>query len=310
MSDDDGSDGAGEAAAINSVVQPLRKQAKKHASKLEKLEAQLKAFEKDRNTETERREALEKQLAEISAGASMVKGTLDASPWRAEYERVTADLRATEKKLADVLDEQRVQLAAHTQVFQSTQTTVASLSQGHSLLQSEHGDGTRRSAEELRALTARLDHMRGEFAERVTHTFAESTAHADRLTQRMQQDLLRLEHDIAQRAQSTQVTDTSASLQSEIRELRSANEELRRDFRASQAQLQELRDAQHGFVLKTTVWTCICNARLIKLLAYASMIPCRARVVLVRLLDLQLTPRRGWSRWRRQSPASVSRLPT
>ena len=55
--------------------------------------------------------------------------------------------------------------------------------------------------EEVRGLSARLDHMRGEFSERVTHTFSEATAHADRLTQRLQQDLLRLEQDVAQRAQ-------------------------------------------------------------------------------------------------------------
>lgn len=253
MSDAESDAGDDQAAAITNIVQPLRKQAKKLASKLEKLDAVVKALEKERNVESERREGIERQLAEANAGASILKGTLDAAPWRAEADRVSAELRAAEKKLSDTLDEQRVQLAAHAQVFQSTQTTVSSLSQGHSVLQVEQSDGAKRAAEELRALTTRLDHMRGEFAERVTHSFSESTAHADRLTQRLQQDMLKLEQDVASRAMGKVLSESTAAMQAEVHELRASNEELRRDLRTSHAQLQELREAQMGFVLKSTV---------------------------------------------------------
>ena len=68
----------------------------------------------------------------------------------------------------------------HFEFFESRLSLRANLelSQGHSVLQVEQSDGAKRAAEELRALTTRLDHMRGEFAERVTHSFSESTAHA------------------------------------------------------------------------------------------------------------------------------------
>lgn len=200
----DSDDGQDQAAALSNIVQPLRKQLKKHAGKLEKLDALIKSLEKDRTGEQEKREEVQKQVAEMQASASMIKGTIDAGPWRGDAERVMSELRAAEKRLMDSLDDQRVQLAAHSQVFQNTQSSVSSLSQGQSTLQAEHSDSSRRTLEELRGLTARLDHMRGEFAERVTHTFSESTAHADRLNQRLQQDLLRLEQDVSQRAQVSQ----------------------------------------------------------------------------------------------------------
>lgn len=201
MSDDDADGGEDHAVAISNMLAPLKKQMKKLEGKLGKNESSIKTLVDSIGAEADKRAGLEKSLLDMQTSVGIMKGTVEAHPWRGESERVLTDLRAVEKRLADSLDEQRVQLAAHAQVFQSTQSTVSVLSQGQASLQAEHHDGSRRAAEELRSLTARLDHMRGEFSERVTHSFSESTAHADRLTQRMQQDLVRIEQDVSQRAQ-------------------------------------------------------------------------------------------------------------
>ena len=63
MSDAESDAGDDQAAAITNIVQPLRKQAKKLASKLEKLDAVVKALEKERNVESERREGIERRAA-------------------------------------------------------------------------------------------------------------------------------------------------------------------------------------------------------------------------------------------------------
>ena len=90
------------------------------------------------------------------------------------------DLSAVDKRLTDGLDEVKIQTGAHAQVFSSTQSSVAQQSQSLATMQADAAETARRSAEELRSLTARLDHMRGEFSERVSHTFTEATGHADR----------------------------------------------------------------------------------------------------------------------------------
>ena len=146
-----------------------------------------------------------------------------------------------------------MQVAAHSQVFASTQSTVSEISQKQATLSAENSDHTRRAAEELRTINARLDHMRGEFSERVTHTFEESTKHADRLSSRLQEDLHRLDQEVSLRATSKSMTDSTAALRSELSEAKSANDDLRRDLRSTQAQLQELRDAQQTFATKSSV---------------------------------------------------------
>lgn len=253
-SDSSDAEGADDTAAtVNNIIQPLRKQLKKQSAKIDKLSTLVKEIEEERKAEKEKREEVERQLMETKANAAMLKSTLEANPWRHENERLEGSLRAAEKRLGDMLDEQRVQLTAHTQVFQSTQTTVNELSQRNAAIQAEHNDGMRRSAEEVRTLTARLDQMRGELSERVTHTFSESTSHADRLGQRLQEDLHRLESDVSSRAQARTVADGTAAVQAEMQELRSANEELRRELRTCTSQLTELRDAQQSFVTKSVM---------------------------------------------------------
>ena len=252
-SDDSADDADDQAAALNNIVQPLRKQIKKQAHKIEKLQGLVKQLEEERSAESRKREALERQLSEVSAGSDRLRSTIDANPWRPDAERLREELRVAEKRTADALDEQRVQMAAHAQAFQATQTTVATLSQEQSNLHAGQTDTSRRAADELRALTARLDHMRGEMTERVQHTFSESTGHADRLNQRVQEELQRLDQELAQRAQAKLVGDAAAATQAELHELRAANDELRRELRGVGSQLAELREAQVGCALKTAV---------------------------------------------------------
>ena len=218
MSDDsdDGADNADQQAALNNIVQPLRKLIKKQSSKIDKLSKVVSTLEEERAKEAALREEMERQLSELKATGTTLKATLDQNPWRYQNEQTEATVRALEKRLTDSLDEQRVQLTAHTQVFQSTQSTVSQLSQSQASLQAEQNDGGRRAAEELRSLTARIDHMRGEMSERLTHTFSESTQHADRLSQRLQEDVHRLDQEISNRAQTKNVSESTASLQSEL----------------------------------------------------------------------------------------------
>lgn len=250
-SDDEGGDD--QAAALNNIVQPLRKQIKKQSSKVDKLSSLVKTLEEERQKAAEKNEELEKGLTEMRLVCSNMKTTLDANPWRFQGEQLEGSLRATEKRLSESLDEQRVQLNAHSQVFQATQSTVSQLSQTQASIQADQSDGARRQAEELRGLTARIDHMRGEFAERASHTFAEATTHADRLGQRLQEDLHRIDQEVSLRATSRSVADGQAALQSELQELRSTNEELRREVKSQASQISELKDLQSGFALKSSV---------------------------------------------------------
>ena len=251
-SDEEGND-EDQAAALNNIVQPLRKQMKKQGAKIEKLSALVKVLEEERAKEVEKREEVERQMVEMRTSTQHMKATLDSNPWRFQAEQADTSLRAVETRLSGVLDEQRVQLAAHAQVFQTTQSTVSQLSQTQASLQADQSEATRRSAEETRGLTARLDHMRGEFAERVSHTFSESTTHADRLGQRLQEDLHRLDQEVSLRAPARSVTDSTAALQSELHELRAANDELKRELRSQASTVQELKDMQSGFALKSSV---------------------------------------------------------
>jgi chromosome segregation ATPase len=254
-SDDSDTDGGTDdkAAALNNIVQPLRKQLKKQAGKIDKLLGVVKVLEDERKAEHDRREALEVQLTELRTTNTQLKTTLDANPWRYQGDQVEAALRTTEKRLSEALDEQRVQVAAHSQVFQSTQTTVSQLSQQQQALQADQSDAARKTVEEVRALTARLDHMRGEFSERMAHSFSESTTHSDRLGQRLQEDVQRLQQEVSLRAQAKTVSDGTAALHSEMNDLRTAADELRREVRAQNSVLQELKDTQSGFALKSSV---------------------------------------------------------
>jgi chromosome segregation ATPase len=252
----DESDAEDNAAALNNIIQPLRKQLKKQAGKIEKLTALVQGLEQGYEKEKERSQELEKQVAELNQASLTMKTSFETSPWRTDLDVVEASLRAAESRLSSVLDEQRVQLAAHAQVFQSTQSSVADVAQRQASQQIDQSDGSRRMMEELRALTTRLDHMRGEFSERVTHTFSESTSHADRLGQRLQEDLHRLDQEVSMRAQSRSVTDSTAALQAELNDMRATNDELRRDLRNATTQLQELREAQQGLATKSAVSCC------------------------------------------------------
>ena len=139
-------------------------------------------------------------LAELNSTVVTLKERFEARPWQLDLERQGGELRAAEKRLGGAVDDMKVQLGAHAQVFQSAQASVAQQAHELSGLQAEATETSRRVNEELRSLTTRIDHMRGEFSERVTHTFGESTAHADRLVTRLQQDLLRVEQEVGQRA--------------------------------------------------------------------------------------------------------------
>lgn len=213
MSDSEASseDGNDAAANLNTIVQPLRKQIKKQGSKIEKLESLCKAAEKARAAEVERREASEHQLAILQASLDDLKNKLDSNPWLGEGEKLMAELHASEKRLGESLNDTKVQLGAHAQVFQTTQSAVSSQAQGLAAMQAEASEGSLRVAEEIRGMNARLDHMRGEFSERVTHTFTETTGHADRLVQRLQQEIQRLDQEVALRATSKTLADTSGA---------------------------------------------------------------------------------------------------
>jgi chromosome segregation ATPase len=249
--DDDGKED--QAAAINNIVQPIRKQMKKLSSKLDKMAGLVKALEEERDKEKEAREMSEKQLAETKESTRELQMKLDAAPWKLDGERFESLIKATDASLRNILDEQRVQVAAHSQVFASTQSTVSDISQKQATLSAENHDHTRRAAEELRTINARLDHMRGEFSERVTHTFEEGTKHADRLGARLQEDLHRLDQEVSLRASAKSVGESTAALRSELAEVKSTNDELRRDLRSNQVQLQELRDGQQNYVTKSSV---------------------------------------------------------
>ena len=201
MSDDE-SDGADDqVAALNNIIQPLRKQVKKLGAKLDKLDGLCKGLSQDQTSSADKRDSLERTVADLQASLAAAKGALDMQPWRGEGDRALSEIRSIEKRLMETLDEQRIQLAAHAQVFQATQSTVSSLSQGHASLQVEHKEATRRAEEDSRNVCTRLDHMRGEFAERISHSFSEAAALSDRFGKQLQLDIQKLERDVAGRAQ-------------------------------------------------------------------------------------------------------------
>ena len=137
MGSDSDSDAGGDdqAAALNNIVQPLRKQIKKQSGKLDKLDKLVKTLEEERQNAAAKTEELEKVLNEMRVTSNNMKTTLDANPWRFQGEQLEGSLRATEKRLTDSMDEQRVQLNAHTQVFQATQSMVSQLSQTQTAIQ-------------------------------------------------------------------------------------------------------------------------------------------------------------------------------
>ena len=75
------------------------------------------------------------------------------------------------------------------------------------------------------------------------------------LGQRLQEDLHRLDQEVSLRAPARSVTDSTAALQSELHELRAANDELKRELRSQASTVQELKDMQSGFALKSSVPT-------------------------------------------------------
>ena len=109
MSDDsdDGADNADQQAALNNIVQPLRKLIKKQSSKIDKLSKVASTLEEERAKEAALREEMERQLSELKATGTTLKATLDQNPWRYQNEQTEATVRALEKRLTDSLDEQR-----------------------------------------------------------------------------------------------------------------------------------------------------------------------------------------------------------
>ena len=254
-SEDDNDDKNDNVAALNNIVQPLRKQIKKQGTKLEKMNETMTRLGEDSEKAREQFTDLEHQVAGFKIASTQLKSTIDASPWQRDGERIEATIREMEKRLTEELGEQRVHLAAHSQTFQTTQSAVSDISRKQSSVLAEIGEVSRRSAEELRVLTARLDHIRGEFSEHVTHTLGESKSHADRLNQRVQDELHRLDQEVSLRALSKSVAETTTGLGSELHEVRAANDELKRELRVNAAQLQELKDtlASQSLALKSSV---------------------------------------------------------
>ena len=240
--DDDDDDAKDAAGALNNIVQPLRKQLKKQGTKIEKMNAAMTKLGEDSEKTSAQFSDLEQQISGFKIASTQLKSMIDACPWRHDGERIEATIKAMERRLADELGEQRVHLAAHSQTFQTTQSAVADSSKKLAILQAELGDGGRRSAEELRVLTARFDHMRGELFERMAHTLDESKSHSDRLNQRAQDELTRLDQEVSLRANSKSVAETTAGINSELHEVRAANDDLRRELRSNAAQLQELKE--------------------------------------------------------------------
>ena len=215
-------------AEVAAMLQPLRKQLKKHSSRLEKVETNLKDTEKKRQADSEQLQTLQQTVLETNALLTTLRDSLNARPWQFDIEKMQAEMRTVDQRSTSAVDELRVQLTAHAQVFQGSQTSVASQAEQLNGVQADAAEHRRKTGEELRSITTRLDHMRGEFSERVTHTFGEATTHADRLMTRLQQDLLRLEQDVGQRAISTNVAESSAALQRELHKLSGSHEELQR----------------------------------------------------------------------------------
>ena len=92
MSDDsdDGADNADQQAALNNIVQPLRKLIKKQSSKIDKLSKVVSTLEEERAKEAALREEMERQLSELKATGTTLKATLDQNPWRYQNEQTEA----------------------------------------------------------------------------------------------------------------------------------------------------------------------------------------------------------------------------
>ena len=129
----------------------------------------------------------------MQASLAVLKDRLESGPWREDNDKLRQELVGHSTRLQEALEEQRVQLNAHAQVFQSTQTAVVQQQHDIAALQAETSQACRRGEGDLASLSARIDQLRVETSERDTSNFTEATQHADRLAQRLQQDVLRLE---------------------------------------------------------------------------------------------------------------------
>jgi len=167
--------------------------------------------------------------------------------------RLRSDLEEPIQRLRDAVEEQRVQLTAHAQVFQGTQASVVAQAHSLSQLQGETSDATRRAESERLALGLRIDQVRTDLSERATQGFTDATQHCDRLISRMQQDVLRLEGSVSQCAQTTALTDATSSLDDELRRANTSLEDVRREIRTLADQLSETREKQNTFSLQSTV---------------------------------------------------------
>ena len=116
MSDSDDEDVGTGAAEMAAMLQPLRKQLKKHSSRIEKMETSNKEQEKRRVLESEQLVVLQQTVGEMNATLMALKESFNSRPWQPDIEKTQADLRATEKRQSSAVDDLRVQLTAHAQV--------------------------------------------------------------------------------------------------------------------------------------------------------------------------------------------------
>ena len=130
--DNDSDDAAPPQIDIQAHLRPLQKQLKKQSKQITKLEAACKALEKQSKADAEQREEMTAKLAEAQGAIHAARDRLTAVPWRPDLESLRADLSAASSRIAESVEEQRVQLAAHAQVFQSTQTSV--VGQAHTVV--------------------------------------------------------------------------------------------------------------------------------------------------------------------------------
>ena len=240
---------------IQAHIRPLLKKLKKQEARIDKLEAKIKENEKRDRDAVESQRSAGNSLAEVQTSLAVLKDRLESGPWREDNDKLRQELVGHSTRLQEALEEQRVQLNAHAQVFQSTQTSVVQQQHDIAALQAETSEARRRGEGDLASLSTRVDQLRSETSERDTSNFTEATQHADRLAQRLQQDVLRLEQQLALCAQSRHVSDQVSALQQEVQSLSAALEEAKRTARASAQQLQEARDQQSGYALQSSVST-------------------------------------------------------
>ena len=240
---------------IQAHIRPLLKKLKKQEARIDKLDAKIKENEKRDRDAVESQRAAERSSAEVQASLAVLKDRLESGPWREDNDKLRQELVGHSTRLQEALEEQRVQLNAHAQVFQSTQTSVVQQQHDIAAMQAETSEARRRGEGDLASLSTRVDQLRSETSERDTSNYTEATQHADRLAQRLQQDVLRLEQQLALCAQSRHVSEQVSSLQQEAQSLSAALEEAKRTARASAQQLQEARDQQSGYALQSSVST-------------------------------------------------------